>query len=234
MTAHWNAYDPSAWGWAWEPAAIPFSYAGVAFPQGVANADVAVIFRAALDRIVPDMAEPLGLHGDCWGYEPRNVIGGASRSFHGYGIALDVNAVDDGQTTLPMSSSTTVLPLDTGARVHDLGIEWGGDWSSTSPRDPMHLELHLDPAAAHQLAVALILGPPAPIHTEDAMSVVIYTEGADGKPHNPAWFYGDGTRTHVMGSGQWSLANHLARSGACQLVPVSQADYDATTIRVQP
>ncbi len=158
--AHFGQYDPSAWGWAWANGAIPFSYAGHSFPQGVANADIATIDTKILSIIVPRMRERLCYQGDCWGYEARNIAGSSSHSFHGYGLALDVNAATNGQTTAPMSTSTTTLPLNTGALIRPYGAEWGGDWSSNSPRDPMHIEIHLSPAGAAGVAARIRVGSP--------------------------------------------------------------------------
>lgn len=150
-------YDPSSFGWTFDNGAIPYIYGDASFPQGVANGDVAVIFTKALSLIVPKMRDVLDINHDCWGYEPRDVIGKpGTRSFHGYGLAIDVNATTNGQTTLPMSNATTTLPLNTGDIVRPLGIEWGGDWTANTPRDPMHLELHLSPGEAHSLAQSFI------------------------------------------------------------------------------
>jgi hypothetical protein len=158
--SHFGNYDPSSFGWTWAPGSIPFSYHGHVFPQGVVNADVATIFTKILDTITPGMREPLCYNHDCWGYEVRTIGGGSTRSFHGYGLAIDVNAVTNGQTSQPMSFATTTLPLNTGALIRKYGAEWGGDWSADSPRDPMHMELQLSPAGAAQEAAAIRAGTP--------------------------------------------------------------------------
>lgn len=231
-------YDPSTFGWTYGAGAVPYGYAGVPFPQGVANLDAAVIFTAALARIVPGMREPLNAHTDCWGYEVRNVRNSPDKSFHGYGIAIDVNAVTNGQTTAPMSASTTTLPLDTGARVRDLGIEWGGDWSANSPRDPMHLELHLSPAEAKALAKTLTgpqpLGPPDPTpEVPTDMITVVFTQATSGSGYDrgPALLYDDLTRSRNLGSPSWRLVNHLHAQGAAIFAPVDSTDFDAIPLR---
>lgn len=151
-------YDPGSFGWTWAAGSIPFSYHGHAFPAGVANADIATIDTKILDIIVPKMREPLCYNGDCWGYEVRLIAGSGNRSFHGYGLAIDVNAETNGQTSQPMSDATTTLPLDTGALIRPYGAEWGGDWSADSPRDPMHIEIHLSPSGAASVAAAIRAG----------------------------------------------------------------------------
>lgn len=158
--SHFGQYDPGAWGWPWANGAIPFTYRGHSFPQGVANADIATIDTKILSIVVPRMRERLCYQGDCWGYEARNIAGSSSHSFHGYGLAIDVNAATNGQTTAPMSASTTTLPLNTGALIRPYGAEWGGDWSSNSPRDPMHIEIHLSPAGAAGVAARIRVGGP--------------------------------------------------------------------------
>ncbi len=161
--SNFGNYDPSSFGWTWAAGSIPFTYDGHTFPQGVANADVATIFTKILDTITPGMREPLCYNADCWGYAVRLISGSNSRSFHGYGLAIDVNALTNGQTSQPMSTATTTLPLNTGALIRQYGAEWGGDWTADSPRDPMHIELHLSPAGAAQDAAAIRAGdkPPA-------------------------------------------------------------------------
>jgi hypothetical protein len=156
--AFFGNYDPGSFGWTWAAGSIPFSYRGHAFPAGVANADIATIDTKILDIIVPKMREGLCYNGDCWGYAVRLIPGSNSRSFHGYGLAIDVNAETNGQTSQPMSDATTTLPLDTGALIRPYGAEWGGDWSADSPRDPMHIEIHLSPTGAADVAAAIRAG----------------------------------------------------------------------------
>lgn len=215
-------YDPASFGWTFDNGAIPFRYNNVPFPQGVANADVSKIFTRILDLIVPRMRDTLGVNHDCWGYEPRDVIGQpGTKSFHGYGIAIDVNATTNGQTTMPMGLSTTTLPLNTGAIIHPLGAEWGGDWTASSPRDPMHIEIHLSPAEAHDIAGSL--GPVnPPIQGKQPMLCVVFAPNRAA-----AYIRSDGTRTGPMSKQTWTAVNHLAKLGGASVNELSDTDFDA-------
>jgi hypothetical protein len=210
--SHFGQYDPGAWGWQWAGGSIPFSFQGHSFPQGVANADIATIDTKILSIIVPRMRERLCYQGDCWGYEVRNIAGSSSHSFHGYGLAIDVNAATNGQTTAPMSTSTTTLPLNTGALIRPYGAEWGGDWSSDSPRDPMHIEIHLSPAGAAGVAANIRAGGPlkGPAYAHFGSTVTL-TGAATANTNTTVWLHRrgkDGYVAHtvaVNSFGVWSL-----------------------------
>ncbi len=156
--SHFGDYDPASYGWKWANGAVRFRYHGHTFPRGVANRDVAVIFTRILDVVVPRMREPLCQNRDCWGYVVRTRSPSKTRSFHGYGLALDINALTNLHTTNPMSRYDTTLPLNTGALIRRYGAEWGGDWSASSPRDPMLIEIHLSPAGAARMAAIIRAG----------------------------------------------------------------------------
>src|SRR6185437_8532512 len=84
-----------------------------------------------------------------------------SDSFHEYGLALDLNAPENPQTSGPHPfGGRDVLPANTGTIARPFGIEWGGLWSPSTPEDYMHVEQHLDPAGV--AALAATLGKPAP------------------------------------------------------------------------
>ncbi len=210
--SHFGQYDPGYWGWPWAGGSIPFSYHGHVFPQGVANANIATIDTKILDTIVPKMRESLCHAGDCWGYEVRNIAGSSSHSFHGYGLALDVNAETNGQTSQAMSTYTTTLPLNTGSLIRPYGAEWGGDWSADSPRDPMHIEIHLSPAGAAAVATKIRSGvaPSGPAFTRYGSTVTITGHAAPGAPVR-VWLLRRGAANYLphdvtaTGAGLWTF-----------------------------
>ena len=161
--ARFDDYDPASYGWRWmPPSRVGFRYHGHTFRGGVVNADVAVIFTRILDVIVPKMREPLCQNRDCWGFVTLGATPGKTRSFLGYGLALDINASSNSATSQPISRYDTTLPLNTGALIRRYGAEWGGDWADGLPHDPMHIELHLSPAAAARVAAAIRADRPLP------------------------------------------------------------------------
>lgn len=73
---------------------------------------------------------------DDWSYLNRSIRGGADKSTHAFGIAVDVNALAN-----PLGTSGDVPP-DVVEGWEAEGGDWGGDWSRP---DPMHFETHLTP-----------------------------------------------------------------------------------------
>lgn len=148
--AQFGKYDPSAFGWSIPKEYTPFTYKGVNFPQGVASAAVGKLFTMALDALVPRI--PGGLvYGWCWGAENRNVAGSDNKSFHAYGLALDLNAPANPHGTA-YSEGIHVVPANAGTILRPFGMEWGGNWPSNPDR--MHIEIHLTPAEVNSLVSA--------------------------------------------------------------------------------
>lgn len=178
---HFNNYAPRTFGWS-EPTAaqvVPFRYGGVSFPGGVHRA-VEPIFREALRRVVPHL--PGGLHaGWCWGYAHRPKRSGGDLSFHGYGLAIDINAPANPYVARGKAKHT--LPDNTGELIRPLGLEWGGDW--TSPVDYMHEEFHGSPDEAVAL-LAKLLKPGAKPAASPAGTVKVGTYRANAKPGSRA------------------------------------------------
>jgi len=145
--------NPGAHGWKKGPAAtiVPFAYSSrvgiqsfggaVTFPNGVASGTEG-IWTTFLDELVPQITGGIK-QGECFGYENRNNVNTPNQaSFHAYGLALDINSVDNpnkaGQNTngngkYKIGSWATALAAK-------YGMEWGGNWD-----DPMHFEIHLSP-----------------------------------------------------------------------------------------
>lgn len=150
-------YRPATFGWKQAGPMVPFHYAGVDFPAGVsAEPGVAAIFTAALKVIVPHI--PGGLvAGQCWGEDNRDKRTGVDLSFHAFGLALDLNAPENPQTSRHHSfGSLHELPANTGALLRSFGIEWGGNWSISTPPDYEHIELHLSPAEVRAWAARAV------------------------------------------------------------------------------
>ena len=73
---------------------------------------------------------------DDWSYLNRDVRGGAGKSNHAFGLAVDVNALSN-----PLGTPGD-MPAEVIQGWKAEGGEWGGDWSRP---DPMHFETHLTP-----------------------------------------------------------------------------------------
>ena len=73
---------------------------------------------------------------DDWSYFNRKVRGGAVKSNHAFGIAIDVNALSN-----PLGTSGD-MPVEVVEQWEVEGGDWGGDWARP---DPMHFESHLTP-----------------------------------------------------------------------------------------
>jgi hypothetical protein len=59
----------------------------------------------------------------------------------------------------------------------------------------------------------------------------MFTRDSHGQPHEPCWFYGDGTRSHPIGQDVWTAVNKLHRFGCVQFAPVAPITYNAFPVR---
>lgn len=95
--------------------------------------------------------------GQCWGFAPRLVRGGATPSFHSAGIAVDINApihVMGKRGTFSKAQATTIRQL-----CRKYGLRWGGDYSKRA--DEMHVEVIVSRAEALLLVKKLQIVPAA-------------------------------------------------------------------------
>ena len=94
------------------------------FPQLIAALND-VLAQGLADTIHP------GQYAGC--YYPRFIAGTTTLSNHAFGLALDINAVEN--------QRGTVGQIDRGvvAIFKSWGFTWGGDWHYT---DPMHFEMN--------------------------------------------------------------------------------------------
>lgn len=152
--ARFNNYSPESFGWggSFDPklnpeVLVPFTYKGARFGQ--MHKYVVGLFTALLDELVPHIAGGLLAHNDEGCYNPKSVTVGGTRSFHTYGIAIDVNWVDNPMGAKHRPTGPNALPPITSQIARDYGCEWGGDWSY--PQDWMHIECHLPPSEAHKV-----------------------------------------------------------------------------------
>lgn len=96
------------------------------------------LFVAMLDALVYEKGRAwLTVKRDDWGYANRNIRGSTSKSYHAWGLAIDINAADNPQTSGAMH---TTMPADAGWLAGAFEMEWGGDFHSS--KDPMHYEVH--------------------------------------------------------------------------------------------
>ena len=96
----------------------------VLFPQ-LKQALQDIIDRGLADKIHPDQ------FAGC--YYPRFIAGTSTLSNHAFGLALDINAVENGRGTVGLIDRGVVSIFE------EWGFTWGGVWHYT---DPMHFELN--------------------------------------------------------------------------------------------
>lgn len=103
-------------------------------------------------------------HGWCWSYAYRPVRGSSSPSFHGAGIAIDLNAPLHGLGSNPRSSFSPSQIAIIHALCRKYGLRWGGDYNGR--KDPMHFEVILSKPAALAL-VRRLQAPSKPSRSHD-------------------------------------------------------------------
>ena len=96
----------------------------VVFPQ------LKQVMRDIIDRGLDDKIHPEQFAG-C--YYPRFIAGTSTLSNHAFGLALDINAVENQRGTVGLIDRGVVSIFQ------EWGFTWGGDWGYT---DPMHFELN--------------------------------------------------------------------------------------------
>jgi hypothetical protein len=74
---------------------------------------------------------------DDWSYANRDIRGGDTKSYHAFGLAIDVNALAN-----PLGTAGD-MPMEVVEEWEREGGAWGGRFSRP---DPMHFETHLTPA----------------------------------------------------------------------------------------
>ena len=88
--------------------------------------------RAALQEVVErDLADKVYQTAGC--YYPRFIANTNSLSNHAFGMAIDINSLENGRGTVGQMDRTVVSIFK------KWGFGWGGDWNYT---DPMHFELN--------------------------------------------------------------------------------------------
>ncbi|MDQ2739684.1 MAG: M15 family metallopeptidase, partial [Actinomycetota bacterium] len=170
----WSAYGGSA-----ASNIAPFTYRAIPFPSGIAD-----ILQAQatylLDRLVPmingglhDVHDP-NQNGE-WGFENRaNVNSPGLRSFHSYGLALDLNAPWNGNKTGSGGTGQFQVPPSAAALCRSIGWLHGGEWG-----DPMHVECHNTPAEVA-----------AWNHTNGGVNAAFVDDASDGFPLPVGYYYG--------------------------------------------
>ncbi|MFT4264672.1 MAG: M15 family metallopeptidase [Nocardioides sp.] len=88
--------------------------------------------KAALAEVV-DRGLASTIHSTAGCYYPRFIAGTTSLSNHAFGLAIDINAPENGRGTVGQMDRSVVQIFKTW------GFTWGGDWHYT---DPMHFEMN--------------------------------------------------------------------------------------------
>lgn len=164
-SAHIGDYWPPDFGWsnggANDPEQhsdqlVPLTFDGVSF--GDCHKDAHALFTALLGELVPHIEGGLRA-GSCGCYNPRSIAASGTRSFHSWGIAIDVNwDVNPMGTYLsnPNAGKPGSIPHAICSQIaKKYGCEYGGDWDGgdghSGFKDYMHIEIHLSPTDARKV-----------------------------------------------------------------------------------
>jgi hypothetical protein len=83
------------------------------------------------EREPDDMSQANATFGGCFAFRPKRT--GVKLSAHSWGIAIDLNIVNNAQGS-PGDTDTGLIDI-----FRENGFEWGGDWSGKT-HDPMHFQ----------------------------------------------------------------------------------------------
>lgn len=120
---------------------------GVLLPVN-ANADIQYLFRVLVTTL-DGFGAKVAQHRDDWGYANRNIRGASATSYHAWGLAVDIDALEN-----LLGTPRTTFPVDKTRRlVKRLGMKWGHDFEGR--KDPMHFEFHGSPADARRIVKGL-------------------------------------------------------------------------------
>lgn len=116
------------------------------------NKEMTVIFSNFISDLVALGVVIEGKILDDWGYANRNIRGATSKSYHSWGLAIDLNA-----TSNPMGVNKTSFPVDaTRALCRKYKLRWGYDYSGR--KDAMHFEFLGSVADARALTAKILAG----------------------------------------------------------------------------
>lgn len=125
----------------------PLSFMGAKIPDGM-NALIIPYLKEA-ERRIKDKGINYHVHTatcTCW----RNVRGSDSRSYHSWGVALDINPADNGMGTAWNNLDPAKrVPMELVEIMESLGFRWGGRWSGRP--DSMHFEFGINPLTSTAL-----------------------------------------------------------------------------------
>jgi hypothetical protein len=82
-------------------------------------------------------------------YNCREIAGSGSYSLHAYGLAIDINPSKNPQGSPVETEFSAAFVADAKAIRTVSGrycFQWGGDWSASTPPDPMHFQIGATPA----------------------------------------------------------------------------------------
>lgn len=221
--AHFGDYNPADFGWAGRDPEQnsgllgEFVYNGASF--GSMHVDVHALFKCVLDELVPLIGgTPNPLPGECGCYNPNSVTVGGSRSFHTYGIAIDVNWTQNPMYASAHPVGDHTLPLATSGIATKYGCEWGGDW--TYPQDWMHIECHLTPDEARGVVALTGLRPDS---LEEDLMAQFAVLLSNGKALSVADILLKSKRTYVSAADRYAHQAVLKAAGVTIINAVSGA-----------
>jgi hypothetical protein len=114
---------------------------------------VAYIFTAFINELVErGYSLDNDQQRDDWGYACRKIKNSTSWSNHAWGLAVDINALDNPRQS-PLRTDMPSWVKEAGPLKAKYGLRWGGTFSSTP--DPMHFEFMGTPAEADKITAKL-------------------------------------------------------------------------------
>lgn len=156
------------WGWPGDPGSIAertyrrlhvvtIAAGGVRL---AVRREVAALFGGFIADLVAT-GYRLDVRPDDWGFANRDIRGRPGvKSNHSWGLAVDLNAVDNPMTT---GAVRTDMPPGTGFLAAKWGLRWGANYSGTR-KDAMHFEFEGTPGdvGRYPLVERRPVPPPAP------------------------------------------------------------------------
>lgn len=135
------------WGAPCSGGIIPLSVDGVSFPAGV-NRGIHDLCTLLLRETRKRGYSPIS--GQCWGYNCAKIPGSSSWSNHAFGLAIDINAPENPQTSHLVTNMPSWMP----ALWTQYGFRWGGTYHSNP--DAMHYEFMGTPESAQFLTAVAV------------------------------------------------------------------------------
>lgn len=222
--------SPQAWGGHQWPAGVPSNLMGTA--RHPDRSDAHFPTRIELIPLWQELMHLAHLQGyriwgmnngvfwGPWGYQNRAISGTSTPSNHSAGIAADINAPNNPQS----SSFISDLPPALVNAFETCGFFWGGRYTAPTKFDTMHFEYCFAPAnvAAHLARARTLTGGSAPLppdKQEAASMAIVITASDAARPH----LFMQGSDAIQLSSG---ASTDAFRAAGVPFVAIMAVDWD--------